>query len=417
MAKIVIVGAGISGLAIASMLGGIHAEVFLLDQATPLGRRPPFAGIVTERDVRALDISIDSSVGHRITNVSQVRVDGSLGGQLISTPDWWAIERSTFTEVLASAVAARGISIVPDATVTGFVRNHVGVSGVRCDGDGRVFPADLVVLADDADPRLAEQLGLRPDWLPTEIMHLGKQRYDAPPAFVRERFGTASGEFRVVAFRQQASWGSPGYGIVIPVEDGFTLTVAMLLEDEMVHERHISEFRDEIIAFAAIQELIGGAAASTFVTEVVPVGGFDAKPVFHAGHVLVASDLVGVTSPVNRDGLSANLVMCSAAARTLGEAVYDGIFSRDQLSAYSRRLAEEVIAPVNAARRTDRSLRSRPPWQWAAKSDLVPAIGGVTAAGKSETLPEGRDSGVFRRLRRFGRSPGIHRHAPGEYDE
>jgi hypothetical protein len=41
----------------------------------------------------------------------------------------------------------------------------------------------------------------------------------------------------------------------------------------------------------------------------------------------------------------------------------------------------------------------------------------VTVGGKSATLPQDNDSGMWKRMRRFGRIPGVRKHAPGEYDE
>jgi hypothetical protein len=88
----------------------------------------------------------------------------------------------------------------------------------------------------------------------------------------------------------------------VPGTDAFTVVVAMLLEDEMVHARHIREVFDELEPLAPLLQLVRDLTPTSFFTEVVPVGGTDVRHKFHAAGVLVMSDLVGLTHPLNRDG-------------------------------------------------------------------------------------------------------------------
>jgi flavin-dependent dehydrogenase len=201
---------------------------------------------------------------------------------------------------------------------------------------------------------------------------------------------------------------------VIPGRDAIAIVVTMLLEDEMLHSRHIREYLDEVERSPAVREVTEGLTPTRFFTEVVPVGGFDARPRFHADRVLVVSDLVGVTNPLNRDGFSSNLGMCLAAAGTIRDAVRQGDFSVATLAAYSRQLEQAFAEHITAERRRERSRRGQPAWQWASKPELVSSVQGMTAREKSGTLPAGD---VWGRLRGLGRRAGVHRHAPGEYDE
>jgi flavin-dependent dehydrogenase len=193
--------------------------------------------------------------------------------------------------------------------------------------------------------------------------------------------------------------------------------VAISLEDEMATARHAREYLDEVVRSDPVRLLVGDSTETSYFTEVVPIGGFDARPRFHADRVLVVNDLVGVTNPLNRDGFSANLTMCEAAATTIRRAIEARNFSNGQLSRYSKRIADDVIGPVTAARRTNKALRAVEPWSWASKPELVQAGGGVTGIDKSATLADVSDSGMWKRIRRFGRLPGVGRHTPGEVDK
>ncbi len=141
--------------------------------------------------------------------------------------------------------------------------------------------------------------------------------------------------------------------------------------------------------------------------EVVPIGGFDKPRPSHADGVLVVSDLLGLTHPLNRDGLSSNLKACAAAAIALGNAVREDDFGARTLSRYSRKLDAEVIRPVRTERRRTFALRARPAWEWASMPSLLPALEGVTTERISETLPAAARRKALDGLSGLGRRVGI----------
>jgi len=410
------VGTGISGLALAAMLGGARADVTVLGQTMTPARKPAFAGIVSASDQRVLGLDLTSDDALPLDRIAHVALGMARPSPHRVPEGWVAIEHGRLLDALKATVRARGVTVIPDATVTGFAWTDGVVSGVRNEETGAAYPADLIVLADESSPRLAEALGLRPDWSPSELMHLGKRRYAADPATVHNRFG-GDGGVTVHSFERAASWGSPGWSVVIPTTDAITVAVAMSLEEAMVSTRHISEYLDEIERASPVRELLANLPVASYMTEVVPVGGFDARNAFHADQVLVVNDLVGVTHPLNRDGFSANLAVCAVAARTIDAAVSSGDFSRKTLGRYSAAIADDLVLPVNAARRIDKMLRFQPPWLWAAKADLFAAGPGVTAGPKPATLEGHGDRGAWRRIRGWGRVADVRRHAPGEHDE
>lgn len=415
--RIVIVGVGISGLVVASMLADVPADVTVLEQVMPPGRDPGFAGIVSDADLRAIGLTPPLHDALPVARIVDGAADSTIHAPHREPAGWSAIPHRGLLDRLKSSIASRGVTLVPDATVTGFLWDGGVVSGVRNAESGASFPANLVVLADESSPRLPEHLGLRSDWAPTELMHLGKRRYTANPATVRERLGVDGRGHEIISLETVAPWGASGWGLVIPGPDSITVIGAMSLEDAMVSTRHISEYLDEIEGQAPVRERIAGLHLESYRTEVVPTGGFDARNSFDADGVLVVNDLVGVTHPLNRDGLSSNLAVCHAAARTIATAVTSGDYRGVSLRAYSSSIMEEVVSPVDAARRTDKALRPRPPWLWASKADLFSPTGGVTAGQKSATLPGMGISAAWHRLRGSGRIPGVRRHAPGQYDE
>ena len=401
--RVLVLGAGLTGLALASLLQDEQLHVRIIEQELPPGRSSAFHGIVTGADLASLGLSPAALNGRPFGGIRHFR-DGSLvASSAPEQPDWWVVEHGVLLDALRARFRDRGGQVITNQGEVEFVWRQGEVGGMKLWESGLTFDADLVILADESDPRLAELIGLRPDWAPTELMHLAKQRYETPLDRLRNRFGGPGEPAQITAFIADASWGSAGYGLVVPGQDAVTVKVAMLLEDEMATARHIREYLDEQMAVNPFRDLLDGLDPGKFVTECIPVGGYDTRSRFHTDNVLVVNDLVGITHPLNRDGMSTTLAMCQLAVGVIG----GGDFSGRRLAAYSKRLGDDLIAPISAHRSRDR----RPPWQWASLPELLTGTNGVTADLFSAKLPAGSSSGILGRLRKLGRRPGVSRHS------
>lgn len=402
--RIAIVGAGISGLLTATFLQGIDAEVVLLPQPMTPSRKRIFPGLFEAEDLRTIGLADLAAGALPISAVTHVMRDAEAEQWDDVAVSWLALEHGVVLDALEANLRNGETIIQEGLAATTLVQEAGQVVGVVDGESSRQVAADVVLLGDEADPRLAEQVGLRPDWLPTQLMHLGKERFAATPAEITVRFGQPDGEsYRVISLRYRSEWGAWGHAVAIPQRDSFTIVAAMLLEDEMAAARHIRECLDDVESTPAFSSLTDGLVADGFFTEVVPVGGFDERHRFHTDGFLVASDLVGVTHPLNRDGLSLNMQVAAAAAMTAGEAVQRNDAGAASLAAHSRRIAQEITTPVQFRQRQHRWLKERAPWEWAAFPELVPAWEEVTASGISATLPQSQSSGLWGRVRRVRR--------------
>lgn len=251
------------------------------------------------------------------------------------------------------------------------------VAGVITAQERAHVQSRLVVLADESDPRLAEAPGLRPDWPPTRLMHLAKERYVGSGDIIRQSFGTGTGAVRCVHVAWTTAWGDPAEAYVVPAADSVTIGVNFLLEDEMASARHVLEVLAELKTLPEIEALLSGLETVDVATEVVPIGHGGSAPRLVADGVMLVSDVVGATNPLNRDGLSGNLALCAVAARTIRDALATGDASASRLSPYVSFLSKTVY------RRGRGPLGSR---QCTGPGFLVRSTADVTSMAKSETL-------------------------------
>lgn len=390
-ADVVIVGAGISGWMLAALLADADLSIVVLEQHYQRPRDGSFAGVVTRSDLDALGLGLppvdwleplQRVVGFGLQDTIVLPID--------EVPDAFTVRHDGLLGWLREVAVDHGAVFEAAATVTEFLWSGGAVAGVVTGPGGTQWDARVVVLADESDPRLAEEPGLRPDWPPSQLMHVAKQR------FVRRAGGAAaSGELEAggsaAVFSGLATWGQAGFGALIPHGDTLTLTVAMLLEDEMTSARHIQEFMAEMRAHPAIAPIIQPFESTTFVTEVVPIGGA-ADPHRLAGDgVLVLGDVVGLTHPLNRDGLSMNVDVARAAAETILDAARVQDFSAIVLSGFDERLREQVVGPI---RRRAEALSLEPDMSWLVSSRFPPLVNiGGADRGAISGLPQVSQTG------------------------
>lgn len=350
-ADVVIAGAGISGWMLAALLANTELSVVVLEQQYQRPRDRSFAGVVTNSDfdalgfgcpprahLRALQSVVDVNLQYRVVSSTQ-EVAGAfsiLHGDLLG----W----------LQSIALDGGVEFEQAMTVTEWRWVGGAVAGVVAGPDAPSWDARVVVLADESDPRLAEEPGLRPDWSPVQLMHTARQRFGRPITWWNgDRVDADSGghvpEIAAIV-SGRTTWGQTGFGTLIPCGDTSTLTVATLLEDEMTSSRHISEVLEEVGGHPTIAAEIKGLEPEAFVTEVVPIGGESEPHRLSGDGVLVVGDVVGLTHPLNRDGLSSNVDVAKHAAAAIIEASRAGDFSAIGLSRFDERVRELVIDPL-----------------------------------------------------------------------
>lgn len=368
-ADVVIVGAGISGWMLATLLAGSGLSVAVLGQRYQRSRDGSFSGVVTQPDLNALGRgrgSLDRLIP--LQSASAFHLQGTLAPVQQGVSGAFALPHEALLTGLRSRVVAQGVHFDPDGTVTDFSWRGGAIGGVVLRHGEMTWDARVTVLADESDPRLAEAPGLRPESPPTQLMHIAKQRFEHSGDMVADSALTQA----VSLFSGLTSWGQEGFGIVIPGDRCETLAVAMLLEDEMTSTRHIGEFLDEVRTHPVIAFTLQGCEASAFVTEVIPIGGVIAPPRLTGDGVMALGDIAGLTHPLNRDGVSTNLDIAMLAAETILEAAKVQDFSSIALSRFDDRVRERVIGGLRREARAEALAEDR---AWIVSTRFAPLAG------------------------------------------
>jgi 2-polyprenyl-6-methoxyphenol hydroxylase-like FAD-dependent oxidoreductase len=162
--RILVVGGGISGLALARALAGDGHQVTVVEQTrawAPLGAGITLAGnamavldqLGSGDAVRAAGCRI--AVGDVTDAAGRPLVTARLAdGQIRALADFWALHRADLHEVLLEAAA--GAELVAGTTITALSEYGDGVSARR--SDGRAQDVDLVIGADGIGSAVREMV-------------------------------------------------------------------------------------------------------------------------------------------------------------------------------------------------------------------------------------------------------------------
>jgi electron transfer flavoprotein-quinone oxidoreductase len=403
-ADVVIVGAGISGWMLAAQLADADLSIAVLEQHYQRPRDGSFAGVVTQSDLDALGLGLPSVDRLQpLETVVGFTLEDAIVSPMEEVSGVFTVRHDDLLAWLREVAVGKGAVFKPAATVTAFQWSDGAIAGVVTGPDRTPWDARVVVLADESDPRLAEEPGLRPDWLPAQLMHIAKQRFDR---CAEGRAGSGETRLRSAAvFSGLTTWKQAGFGTLVPYADTLTLTVAMLLEDEMTSARHIQEFMDEVRMHPAIAPIIQPSEPATFVTEVIPIGGAAVSHRLSGDGVLTLGDVAGLTHPLNRDGLSANVDVARVAAETILDAARDGDFTSIALSRFDERVREEVVGPIRRRAETA-SLDAATAWLVSSRFQPFTALGSTerrtTLAGQGVSQTGQRPVSLRKRLKGFG---------------
>lgn len=392
---VAVVGAGISGLVLGRLLSGTGQSVAILGQEYTTPRNGRFAGLATGRDLRFLGIENVASVPAREIVTAGVDTERRLRRVTGVLNDAVAVTHDDLLAMLRRSCRERGVPVLAGATVSALRWQDGAVAGVIAGPGRQAVGCKLVVLADESDPRLAETSGLRPDWPPTRLTRLAKERFVGSAQDIQQRFGVESWGVRVFHLRLTTNWGDPAEAYIVPAGHSVTVGVNLLLEHEMASAHHVLEVLDDVKAIPEIQLLLSGLESSDVVTEVIPTGRGANPPRLVGEAIMLVSDAVGATNPLNRDGLSGNVAVCAAAANAIRDALEAGDVSARRLSPYQKFANKTVFQPARGW--LSRRFGTEP-------SALIESAIDVTPARKSETLhgkkrwPVANGVGTLRRV-------------------
>jgi electron transfer flavoprotein-quinone oxidoreductase len=353
---VVIVGAGLAGLACAYTLGESGLDVVVVERGEYPGAKNITGGRLYLNPVRPYfpagffdDAPLERPVvKERLTMLADAAsTTVELQSGALRTQPWHGatVLRGRLDRWLADRVQERGPFIIPRYRVDELVLQDGKVTGIRAAGEEIL--ASVTVLADGALSLLAEQAGLRGKQDPHHFAVGFKEVIELPAGAIEDRFGVAEGHGSAQLFFGSVSKGLFGGGFLYTNQQSVSLGMVLGIGGLVAAEPPVESYLllDELKARPEIAPLLAGGVSSEYSAHVIPEGGLAGLPKLSGAGVLVAGDAAGLALNlgITVRGMDYALISGVLAARTILQAKEAGDFSAAGLSGYEAALRDSVI--------------------------------------------------------------------------
>lgn len=232
-------------------------------------------------------------------------------------PGRYTILRAPFDRWFSDKVREAGALVISETTVRELLFRDGGVVGVRTERAGGDVLADVVVLADGVNARLAVTGGLRPELQPAEVALAVKETIFIERAEIEARFGLAPDEGLVTEMMGVITHGMVGTAFLYTNKDSVSLGMGCLLSNFRETGLRPYELLDQLKAHPAVAPLVRGGEAREFAAHLLPEGGYNSIPRVHGHGWVMVGDAAHLNNAVHREG--SNLAMTSG--RLAGETI------------------------------------------------------------------------------------------------
>ena len=353
--QVVVVGAGLAGLATAYVLAEAGVEVLVVERGDYPGSKNVTGGRLYLEPVRPYLPDLWEGapferrvIKERLTMMApQASITVELNSQSFKKepPYSFTVLRATFDQWLAEKVGEKGAMVVPGYKVDDVLTENGRVVGIRS-SDAEI-QADVVVAADGILSFIAEKAGLRKPHDPGNLAVGVKEVIELPEEKIQDRFGLLPGEGAAQLFFGSITDGMLGGGFLYTNRKSLSLGLVIGIH-ALMHKQPSVQPHDLMETFKArpeIQALIAGGNPVEYSAHTIPEGGLRNIPKLAADGILVVGDAAGLAlnQAVTVRGMDMALVSGVLAARTILQAREKNDFSAATLAHYEQSLRASFI--------------------------------------------------------------------------
>jgi electron transfer flavoprotein-quinone oxidoreductase len=352
---VIVVGAGLAGLAAAYTLAGEGVEVVVLERGDYPGSKNLSGGRIYLNPVRDLFPGLwDGAPLERAI----VREGATLmarnrsftfhytGSELrTSPPQSYSVLRSKFDRWFSERVEERGAMLLSKTLVTDVIRDNGRIAGVIAGGDE--LQADVVIACDGVLSLIPEKAGLRAPGRAHDNAVGVKELIQLDPVVINDRFHVGDGEGVAHLFAGDITKGLFGGGFLYTNKESVSLGLVASIEDIAKEEAagDVPALFESFKARPEIEPLIRGGKTVEYGAHVIPEGGYRALSRLYGDGILVAGDSAGFALNLGFTvrGMEYALASGYYAAKSIIEAKKAGRYDSATLAVYQKFLEDSFV--------------------------------------------------------------------------
>lgn len=353
--EVIIVGAGLAGLAAAYTLAGSGVEVLVLERGDYPGAKNVTGGRLYVHPIRDLfpDLWQQAPLERPIVRegITLIAKERSVsldytGGELRQSPfQSHSVLRARFDRWFAEQAEARGAMLLTKVAVDEVIKDGGKVAGVVAGGDE--LRADVVIACDGVLSRIAEKAGLHQPGMPGHYAMGIKEVISLDAERIQDRFCLDGDEGAARLYAGDLTGGCFGGGFCYTNKDSISLGLVVGLESLMQGDASpdVPALFDAFKARPEVAPLIKGGATAEYAAHLIPEGGLGGLFPLCGDGLLVAGDAAGLALNMGFTvrGMEYALASGYYAAQTVLQVREAGRFSAADLAVYERFLNDSFV--------------------------------------------------------------------------
>ena len=351
---VIVVGAGLAGLACAYEAASAGLQVAVLERGDAAGSKNLSGGRLYLPPVQGLcsDLLKDAPFERPVVSESVVLADDDSGvtfrvdsGKVPETPNSVTVLLSLLGKHLAEKVSAKGAMVLPQQKADALVKENGNVVGVKIGPEE--LRGKMVVAADGVLSFLATEAGLRserrPRWYGIGI----KEIIQLKSSVIEDRFNLSPGHGAARLYMGRITFGIPGGGFIYTNKDSLSigLVVHMKAFQDWKSETEIWELLEGFKARQDVAPLLAGGKTVEYGAHLIPEGGFNNLPKSGIPGLLLVGDAAGFVLNTGNTlrGMDLALASGALAGRSIAAAVKEGLSPAACLEHYERALKTSFV--------------------------------------------------------------------------
>jgi electron transfer flavoprotein-quinone oxidoreductase len=351
---IIVVGAGLSGLACGYELAKAGLQVTILERGDMAGTKNLSGGKLYLEPVHKFcdDFLKDAPFERPVVSESIILTDESSSvscrldcRENSGFPNSVTVLMNPLVKHLAKKVSEKGALILPQQKVDELIWKNGKVIGVKIGSE--VLNSRVIVLADGVLSFLAQETGLRPEHL-TRLYGLGiKEIIQLDSAIIEDRFNLPSGLGASRMFVGNITQGLPGGGFIYTNYNSLSIGIVVHIEaiQDWKSDKEIWELLEAFKSRPDVAPLLSGGKTVEYGAHLIPEGGFKNLPKPGIPGLLLVGDAAGFVLNTGSTLRGMDLALASGvlAAKGIKEAAKKDFSSEVCLNHYQQILKKSFI--------------------------------------------------------------------------
>ena len=349
----IVVGGGLAGLTCAYLLAQAEMEVLLIERGDFCGAKNVTGGRLYAHTLEkvipgfAEEAPVERKVTKErialMTEKGAVNIEYASGKEDDAASASYTVLRGKFDKWFADKAEEVGVMMVPGIRVDEVLVEDGKVVGI--DAGGEAMYADIVVLADGVNSRLAQQLGLKKELEPSQVAVGCKEVIQLGEDVINQRFNVKNGEGVAMLVAGDPTVGNIGGGLIYTNKDSVSVGIVTTCSDIGRVDVSVPDMLERFKNHPAVEPLIEGGVPLEYSAHLVPEGGYDMIPKLYADNVLVCGDAAAfvVNLGYTVRGMDYAIESGRLAAETIIRAKELGDYSAAALSYYQLLLEDSCI--------------------------------------------------------------------------